>query len=89
MISVCECMSGGGGMACKKMAYRVRGLGTNTAHDGDQDVLLNGEGAWVNRDTKDLDSGHETSPKPDKREGQQLDDDLMSGFVSIHAREEE
>ena len=63
--------------------YRVRRLVANVGHDGDEDMLLDGEGAGVDRDAKDLDVGHEAGPETTEGEGEQLGDNLHASRSAI------
>ena len=56
--------------------YCIRRLVADARHDGDQHMFLDGEGAGVEGDAKDLDVGEEAGPEAAEGEGQQLGDNL-------------
>ena len=58
---------------------------TDGGHDGEEDMLLDGEGAGVNRDAKDLDVGDDACPETAKGEGEQLGDNLHASRSAIGA----
>lgn len=64
--------------ALDHQTYRVCRLVPNACHDGDQDVLFDGEGTRIDRNTKNLDLWHDTSPQPHQRERDQLGNDLKA-----------
>ena len=56
--------------------HGIGGLVTDVGHDGDEDMLLDGEGAGVEGDAEDLDVGEEACPEATEGEGEQLGDNL-------------
>jgi hypothetical protein len=66
----------------------VCGTSTDTSHDGDQNVLLDGERAGIESDAEDLNSGNDTGPETEDREGDQLSHYGANGDRRIAEEEE-
>ena len=75
-MSVCRTRSGCEIAFIWSVTYRICRPRTDTRHDRDQHVLLDGEGPRVERDAEDLVVRHESSPSPADGEGDELGDDL-------------
>ena len=73
----------------RRWGYETHGICrgvTNGGHDGEEDMLLDGEGAGVEGDAKDLDVGEEAGPEAAEGEGQQLGDNLEGISISDRVR---
>ena len=57
-------------------SHSVSGARADVCHNGDDDMLLDGEGTGVERGTKDLDLRDITGPETHEGEGNQLGHDL-------------
>ena len=68
--------------------YGVCRTRADASHDGDQDVFLDRERARVDRDTEDLDAGHDACPETENREGDELGHDTGDGDGGVSEEEE-
>ena len=68
--------------------HRVCRLAPHSCHDRNQDVLLDSERAWIERDTEYFDGGDYAGPETDERERDELGDDARDGDGGISEEEE-
>ena len=57
-------------------SHRIGGARADVGHNGDDNMLLNGERTGVERDTEDLDRGNNAGPETEDGERNQLGNDL-------------